>query len=181
MSPQIACLREGIFTSAASICHHPLCFAVGKYENLKGLDKTIQSCIVCFCLTFLQCVFTMSPQIASLRLWIVTSIAFVWFFSTVRFQMFTQRAWVSTGKVTQSALFSVCYQIVLKMLLCGDVKLHKVVRQLLLLLQGEGNHLQKGVLLHLLQLIPLHHHVTPIWRCTWAGFALCIKPPSPPR
>ena len=178
MSPQIACLREGIFTSAASICHHPLCFAVGKYENLKGLDKTIQSCIVCFCLTFLQCVFTMSPQIASLRLWIVTSIAFVWFFSTVRFQMFTQRAWVSTGKVTQSALFSVCYQIVLKMLLCGDVKLHKVVRQLLLLLQGEGNHLQKGVLLHLLQ---LHHHVTPVWRCTWAGFALCGPPPSPPR
>ena len=76
--------------------------------------------------------------------------------------MFTQRAWVSTGKVTQSALFSVCYQIVLKMLLCGDVKLHKVVRQLLLLLQGEGNHLQKGVLLHLLQLMPLHHHVTPV-------------------
>ena len=47
----------------------------------------------------------MCPQIASLRLCIETSFAFVWFFSTVRFQMFTQRAWVSTDKVTQSAYF----------------------------------------------------------------------------
>ena len=37
-----------------------------------------------------------------------------------------------------------------------------------------GNHLH----LHLLQ---LHNHVTPVWRCTWAGFALCGPPPSPPR
>ena len=56
---------------------------------------------------------------------------------------------------------------------CGDVKSHKAVRQLLLLLQGKGNHLQNVVLLHL--------DLTPVWRCTWSGSALCGPPPSPPH
>ena len=33
-------------------------------------------------------------------------------------------------------------------------------------LQGKGSHLQNVVLLHLLHLIPLHHQLTPVWRCT---------------
>ena len=180
MSPQIACLREGIFTSAASICHHPLCFAVGKYENLKGLDKTIQSCIVCICLTFLQCVFTNVSSNRQLEIMYSNINCICLVFLHCAFPNVYSK---SLGQHRQSHTVRTFsgYQIVLKMLLCGDVKLHKVVRQLLLLLQGEGNHLQKGVLLHLLQLMPLHHHVTPVWRCTWAGFALCGPPPSPPR
>ena len=87
--------------------------------------------------------------------------------------MFTERAWVSAGKVTQAAFFCVRYQMVLKMPVCGDVKSHKAVRQLLLLLQGKGNHLQNVVLLHL--------DLTPVWRCTWSGSALCGPPPSPPH
>ena len=94
----------------------------------------------------------MSHQITFLSRCKVTLVAFVWFFSTVRFQMFTERAWVSAGKVTQDAFFCVRYQMVLKMPVCGEVKSHKAARQLLLLLQGKGNHLQNGVLLHLLHL-----------------------------
>ena len=48
-------------------------------------------------------------------------------------------------------------------------------------LQGKGSHLQNVVLLHLLHLIPLHHQLTPVWRCTWSGSALCRPPPSPPH
>ena len=40
-------------------------------------------------------------------------------------------------------------------------------------LRGKGNHLQSVVLLHL--------HLTPVWRCTWSGSALCGPPPSPPH
>ena len=42
--------------------------------------------------------------------------------------------------------------MVLKMPVCES---HKAARQLLLLLQGKGNHLQNGVLLHLFHLIAL--------------------------
>ena len=160
----------------------------------------MQSHIDCICLTFLHCAsqmfteralistgkvtraafiwlfssvsFQMCRQMAcSLRGYTVTLVAFVWFFSTVRFQMFTERAWVSAGKVTQDAFFCVRYQMVLKMPVCES---HKAARQLLLLLQGKGNHLQNGVLLHLFHLVALHYHVTPVWRSTWSGSALCV-------
>ena len=161
----------------------------------------MQSHIDCICLTFLHCAsqcllnelwsaqakshglhsFDFSPvwvfkcvfkwPACSLRGYKVTLVAFVWFFSTVRFQMFTERAWVSAGKVTQDAFFCVRYQMVLKMPVCES---HKAARQLLLLLQGKGNHLQNGVLLHLLHLVALHYHVTPVWRSTWSGSALCV-------
>ena len=145
MSPQIASLRLCKVTSIAFV----------------WLFSTVR----------LKCVFKWPA--CSLRGCKVTLVAFVWFFSTVRFQMFTQRAWVSAGKVTQAAFFCVRYQMVLKMPVCGDVKSHKAVRQLLLLLQGKGNHLQNVVLLHL--------DLTPVWRCTWSGSALCGPPPSPPH
>ena len=48
----------------------------------------------------------MCPLSTWIRSCIVTLVAFVWLFSTVRFQMFTQRAWISAGKVTQAAFFS---------------------------------------------------------------------------
>jgi hypothetical protein len=41
----------------------------------------------------------MSPQIACLQRGIVTLIAFERLFSTVLFQMFTQRAWIRASKV----------------------------------------------------------------------------------
>ena len=40
-------------------------------------------------------------------------------------------------------------------------------------LQGKGIDLQNVVLLHL--------DLTPVWRCTWSGSALCGPPPSPPH
>ena len=127
--------------------------------------------LVAFFWFFSTVCFQMCPQSACVRGDIVTLVAFVWFFSTVRFQMFTERAWVSAGKVTQDAFFCVRYQMVLKMPVCES---HKAARQLLLLLQGKGNHLQNGVLLHLFHLVALHYHVTPVWRSTWSGSALCV-------
>ena len=40
-------------------------------------------------------------------------------------------------------------------------------------LQGKGIDLQNVVLLHL--------DLTPVWRSTWSGSALCGPPPSPPH
>ena len=115
----------------------------------------IQSCIVCICLTFLQCVFTNVSSNRQLEIMNSNINCICLVFLHCAFPNVYSK---SLGQHRQS--HTVCtfsgYQIVLKMLLCGDIELHKVVRQLLLLLQGEGNHLQKGVLLHLLQLMPCH-------------------------
>ena len=173
MSPQIASLRLCKVTSLAFVW----LFSTVRLKCLlnqlwsaqaksHGLHSFYFSPVWVF-----KCIFKWPA--CSLRGYKVTLVAFVWFFSTVRFQMFTQRAWVSAGKVTQAAFFCVRYQMVLKMPVCGDVKSHKAVRQLLLLLQGKGNHLQNVVLLHL--------DLTPVWRCTWSGSALCGPPPSPPH
>ena len=167
MSPQIASLRLCKVTSIAFVwlfstvrlkcLLNELWSAQAKSHGLHSFDFSP--------VWVFKCVFKWPA--CSLRGYKVTLVAFVWFFSTVRFQMFTERAWVSAGKVTQDAFFCVRYQMVLKMPVCES---HKAARQLLLLLQGKGNHLQNGVLLHLLHLIALHHHVTLVW-----------PPPCPPR
>ena len=171
MSPQIASLRLCKVTSIAFVwlfstvrlkcLLNELWSAQAKSHGLHSFDFSP--------VWVFKCVFKWPA--CSLRGYKVTLVAFVWFFSTVRFQMFTERAWVSAGKVTQDAFFCVRYQMVLKMPVCES---HKAARQLLLLLQGKGNHLQNGVLLHLLHLVALHYHVTPVWRSTWSGSALCV-------
>ncbi len=47
-------LKGNVYNIQLMLKYH----AVGKYENFKGLDETIQSCNLCICLTFPQCVFT---------------------------------------------------------------------------------------------------------------------------
>ena len=164
----------------------------------------MQSHIDCICLTFLHCASQMFTERALISTGKVTRAAFIWLFSSVSFQMCLQMAglqpegiqshtgciclvflhcafpnvyWKSLGQRRHGhtgCIFCVRYQMVLKMPVCGEVKSHKAARQLLLLLQGKGNHLQNGVLLHLLHLVALHYHVTPVWRSTWSGSALCV-------
>ena len=56
------------------------------------LPERMRSHIGCIYLTFLCCVYLMCPKVALWRGCKVTSVAFVWFFSTVCFQMCPQIA-----------------------------------------------------------------------------------------
>ena len=105
MSPQIASLRLCKVTSLAFVW----LFSTVRLKCLlnelwsaqaksHGLHSFYFSPVWVF-----KCIFKWPA--CSLRGYKVTLVAFVWFFSTVRFQMFTQRAWVSAGKVTQAAFF----------------------------------------------------------------------------
>ena len=111
MSPQIASLRLCKVTSIAFVwlfstvrlkcLLNELWSAQAKSHGLHSFDFSP--------VWVFKCVFKWPA--CSLRGYKVTLVAFVWFFSTVRFQMFTERAWVSAGKVTQDAFFCVRYQI----------------------------------------------------------------------
>ena len=126
----------------------------------------------------------------------VAMAAFVWFFSSVRFQMGPQNAcmWgcisqkaaprllqgrATSFKTLWSSISSILYLLITTSLQFGVahgqallyVSYHQV-------LQGKGSHLQNVVLLHLLH---LHHHLTPVSCCTWSGSALCRPPPNPPH
>ena len=148
----------------------------------KCLNKMIQSCIVCICLTFSSVCVQMSPQIACLREGIFALVAFIRFLVTVCYQMFVQNA-CTTGNEVALAAFVWLFSTVHFLMGPQNACMWQCISQKAAprLLQGKGNHLQKVVPLHLLHLIPLHHHLTPVWRCTWAGFALCGPPPCPPR
>ena len=176
----------------------------------------IQSCIVCICWTFSSVCVQMSPQIACLREGIFTLVAFIPFLVTVCYQMFVQNACTRGNKVALAAFVWLFSSVRFQMgsqnaCMWGCISQKAAPR----LLRGQGNHLQKVVLLHLLHLIPLHHqfdvahgqallyvghhHVlqgkgidlqnvvllhldlTPVWRSTWSGSALCGPPPSPPH
>ena len=63
--------------------------------SLKSLDLKRQSHIGCICLNFSTVRFKLCPQISCPNRCKFTSVAFVWLFYTVRFQMFPQRAWIS--------------------------------------------------------------------------------------
>ena len=144
----------------------------------KCLNKMIQSCIVCICWTFSSVCVQMSPQIACLREGIFTLVAFIPFLVTVCYQMFVQNACTRGNKVALAAFVWLFSSVRFQMgsqnaCMWGCISQKAAPR----LLRGQGNHLQKVVLLHLLHLIPLHHQLTPVWRCTWAGFALCGPPP----
>ena len=61
--------------------------------------------IGCICSTFLHCAFSnvSTNDLPEKRLFwrgIVTLVAFVWLFSTVRFQMWTKRSWIRAGIIT---------------------------------------------------------------------------------
>ena len=75
----------------------------------------MQSHTGCICLAFLRYDSSNNPQIACKGGCIVTLAAFILFFSTVHFQMCSQRARIRGGKVTLVAfvrLFSaVCFQM----------------------------------------------------------------------
>ena len=142
----------------------------------------IQSCIVCICWTFSSVCVQMSPQIACLREGIFTLVAFIPFLVTVCYQMFVQNACTRGNKVALAAFVWLFSSVRFQMgsqnaCMWGCISQKAAPR----LLRGQGNHLQKVVLLHLLHLIPLHHQLTPVWCCTWAGFALCGPPPCSPR
>ena len=84
-------------------------------------DKIYSFCLVTlsmchFSLTFLQCVFKCLLIITCQRRGKVTFAAFIWLFSTVRFQMCPQIACLRRGKVTLVAFVwffsSVCFQMI---------------------------------------------------------------------
>ena len=124
----------------------------------KCLNKMIQSCIVCICWTFSSVCVQMSPQIACLREGIFTLVAFIPFLVTVCCQMFVQNACTRGNKVALAAFVWLFPSVRFQMgsqnaCMWGCISQKAAPR----LLRGQGNHLQKVVLLHLLHLIPLHH------------------------
>ena len=152
----------------------PLCVSNVYWTSF---DQHRQSHTGCIHLTFLQCEFSNVSSNGRPAAWGDTKSHWLHLFGFSPLcvsKCLLKELGSAQAKSHRMHFFCVRYQMVLKMPVCGEVKSHKAARQLLLLLQGKGNHLQNGVLLHLLHLVALHYHVTPVWRSTWSGSALCV-------
>ena len=84
----------------------------------------MHSHIGCICMTFPHCVFSNVSSNCQLRGCIVTLVALVWLFSTVRFQMFPQRDSLDWCKVTLVALVWIFSTVCFKMPASENVKSH---------------------------------------------------------